>query len=40
MSLEFRDITPEASDIFAKYEGLRPIYMSEGHFLNQYIWQG
>ena len=40
MSLEFRDITPEAADIFAKYEGLRPIYMSEGHFLNQYIWQG
>lgn len=40
MSLNFREITPECAEIFASYEAMRPIYMSEGHFLNQYIWQG
>lgn len=39
MSLEFREITSECAGIFASYEALRPIYMSEGHFLNQYIWK-
>lgn len=38
--MDFNPITPSAQGIFEKYESLRPIYMSEGHFLNQFIWEG
>ncbi len=37
--MNFNPITPSAQGIFEKYESLRPIYMSEGHFLNQFIWE-
>lgn len=37
--MNFNPITPSAQEIFKKYESLRPIYMSEGHFLNQFIWE-
>ncbi|MBP3702965.1 MAG: hypothetical protein J6I65_04170, partial [Lachnospiraceae bacterium] len=39
MSLQFHEITPESAGLFASYEAMRPIYMSEGHFLNQFIWK-
>lgn len=37
--MNFNPITPSTQGIFKQYESLRPIYMSEGHFLNQYIWE-
>lgn len=40
MNLTWNKITAESQALFQSYEALRPIYMSEAHFLNQYIWQG
>ena len=40
MSLEFLPITPMCQDVINKYSSLRPLYISEGHFLNQFLWKG
>lgn len=37
--MELKPISPFIQDEFAAYEKLRPIYMSEGHFLNQFLWE-
>lgn len=37
--MNFNPITPSVQGTFEQYESLRPIYMSEGHFLNQFIWE-
>lgn len=36
--MELRAITPAAREDFAKYENRRPVFASEGHFLNQFLW--
>lgn len=38
MNLEPKSISPYCQEIIKKYSALRPIYISEGQFLNQYIW--
>ncbi|WP_343208497.1 DUF2156 domain-containing protein [Anaerolentibacter hominis] len=35
-----KELTPQSAEEFNKYTVLRPIYMSEGQFLNQFIWAG
>lgn len=37
--MELKPISPFVQKEFAAYESLRPIYMSEGHFLNQFLWE-
>ena len=37
--MNFKPVTPFAQKEFSKYESLRSIYMSEGHFLNQFLWE-
>ena len=37
--MELKPIFPFVQKEFAAYESLRPIYMSEGHFLNQFLWE-
>lgn len=37
--MDFYSITAQAGEIFKHYESLRAIYMSEGHFLNQFLWK-
>lgn len=37
--LQLKPISPFVQDEFARYERLRPIYISEGHFLNQFLWE-
>lgn len=38
MSITFHNITPNSQKDFEAYGALRPIYTSEGQFINQYIW--
>lgn len=38
--MELKPVSPFAGQEFAAYEKLRPVYMSEGHFLNQFLWEG
>ena len=38
MSIELKTISPYSQGIIKEYASLRPIYISEGQFLNQYIW--
>lgn len=40
MSYDFKKLTAYDNDIIKKYASLRPIYTSEGQFMNQYIWSG
>ena len=37
--LDLKPITPFVQEEFAKYESLRPLYISEGHYLNQFLWE-
>lgn len=37
--LQLKPISPFVQDEFAYYEKLRPVYISEGHFLNQFLWE-
>lgn len=37
--LDWKPISPFVQKEFAKYESLRPIYISEGHYLNQFLWE-
>lgn len=37
--MDLKPVSPFIQDEFAAYEKLRPIYMSEGHFLNQFLWE-
>lgn len=37
--MELKPIRPFAQNTFRKYESLRPCYMSEGHFLNLFLWE-
>lgn len=37
--LQLKPISPFVQNIFADYEKLRPLYISEGHFLNQFLWE-
>ena len=37
--LQLQPISPFVQDKFAEYEKLRPMYISEGHFLNQFLWE-
>jgi len=37
--MKLSPVTPFVQDEFKKYECLRPIFMSEGHFLNQFLWE-
>lgn len=37
--MKLNPITPFVQAEFAAYENLRPVYMSEGHFLNQFLWE-
>lgn len=37
--MELKPIRPFVQDTFRKYESLRPCYMSEGHFLNLFLWE-
>ena len=36
---QLKPVSPFSQDEFAAYESLRPIFMSEGHFLNQFLWE-
>lgn len=38
MNLVSKNITPYSQGIINEYAALRPIYISEGQFLNQFIW--
>ena len=38
MSTELKKLSPYCQGIIKEYASLRPIYTSEGQFLNQYIW--
>lgn len=40
MNLEFKPLEAESMDEIRKYSSLRPIYESEGQFMNQFIWAG
>lgn len=35
----WKPVSPFVQDEFAYYENLRPLYISEGHFLNQFLWE-
>lgn len=37
--MDLKPISPFVQEEFAKYEKLRPIFTSEGHFLNQFLWE-
>lgn len=37
--MNLKPISPFVQEEFAKYEKLRPIYASEGHFLNEFLWE-
>ena len=37
--MELQPISPFVQHIFRKYEAMRPCFMSEGHFLNQFLWE-
>lgn len=37
--MKLNPISPFVQKEFSKYEKLRPIYTSEGHFLNQFLWE-
>ena len=37
--LQLRPVSPFVQNEFAEYEKLRPLYISEGHFLNQFLWE-
>lgn len=37
--MELRPINPFVQNIFRKFEAMRPCFMSEGHFLNQFLWE-
>ena len=37
--MTLQPINPFVQKIFATYEKLRPCFMSEGHFLNQFLWE-
>lgn len=37
--LQLKPISPFVQNVFAEYEKLRPLYISEGHFLNQFLWE-
>lgn len=37
--MDLKPITPFVQKTFEKYESLRPIYMSEGHYINQFLWE-
>lgn len=37
--MELKPISPFVQDTFRKYESLRPCFMSEGHFLNLFLWE-
>lgn len=36
---EWKPVSPFVQKNFWKYEALRPIYISEGHYLNQFLWE-
>lgn len=38
-NMNLNPISPFVQEKFTEYEKLRPIYMSEGHFLNQFLWE-
>lgn len=38
-NMELKPISPFVQNIFQKYESMRPCFMSEGHFLNQFLWE-
>ncbi|BBF44136.1 hypothetical protein lbkm_2824 [Lachnospiraceae bacterium KM106-2] len=40
MNEAFTKLTVDSQEIITKYSRLRPIYISEGQFLNQFIWSG
>lgn len=40
MAIQLNSITPFVQSELRKYAALRPIYTSEGQFLNQFIWSG
>lgn len=35
----WKPISPFVQEEFEQYESLRPIYISEGHYLNQFLWE-
>lgn len=37
--MELQSIRPFAQNIFREFEAKRPCFMSEGHFLNQFLWE-
>ncbi len=37
--MDLKPISPFVQDIFETYEKMRPCFMSEGHFLNQFLWE-
>ncbi len=37
--MNLKPISPFVQEEFSKYEKLRPIFTSEGHFLNQFLWE-
>ena len=37
--LDWKPVSPFVQKEFAKYESLRPLSISEGHFLNQFLWE-
>ncbi len=37
--MDLKPISPFVQSIFKKYETLRPCFMSEGHFLNVFLWE-
>lgn len=36
---DWKPVSPFVQKDFAKYEALRPVYISEGHYLNQFLWE-
>lgn len=37
--LKWKPISPFVQKEFEHYESLRPVYISEGHYLNQFLWE-
>lgn len=37
--MKLKPISPFVQEEFSRYEKLRPMYTSEGHFLNQFLWE-
>lgn len=37
--MKLKPISPFVQKEFAEYERLRPMYISEGHFINQFLWE-